>query len=159
MSLSLLSVVLGVKAFVLSMALSATFLVVSIFAMRRQRLREHTALLWLLVSVVMVLVSVSLRTGLLTRISDLVGIAYSPAFVLLLAVLFLLVLVFQLSLSVDRLSARQTALVQEIGLLTAMSPTSPDEDGEGGATGEDIETPQGPGDQTPRMQGPKVQGH
>ena len=109
MSLSLLAVVLSVKSFVLSMVLSAGFLVVSIFAMRRQRLREHTALLWLLVSVVMVFVSVTLPTDLLTRVSDLVGIAYSPAFVLLLAVLFLMVLVFQLSLSVDRLSAKQTA--------------------------------------------------
>ncbi len=69
MSLSLLSVVLSVKAFVLSMVLSAGFLVVSIFAMRRQRLREHTALLWLLVSVVMVFVSVTLPTNLLTRVS------------------------------------------------------------------------------------------
>lgn len=151
MSLSLLSVVLSVKAFVLSMALSAAFLVVSIFAMRRQRLREHTALLWLLVSVVMVFVSVSLPTGLLTRVSDLVGIAYSPAFVLLLAVLFLLVLVFQLSLSVDRLSAKQTALVQEIGLLTAMSPPSRDAEGERGTPG--AEATEEPGDPTPRLPG------
>jgi len=150
-SLSLLSVVLSVKAFVLSMVLSAGFLVVSIFAMRRQRLREHTALLWLLVSVVMVLVSVSLPTNLLTRVSDLVGIAYSPAFVLLLAVLFLLVLVFQLSLSVDRLSAKQTALVQEIGLLTAMSPPSPD--GEDGEAEPSAGAPRQSGDPSPRLQG------
>jgi len=42
--------------------------------------------------------------------------------VLLLAVLFLMVLVFHLSLSLARLSARQTALAQEIGLMTAMTP-------------------------------------
>ncbi len=122
--------------------------------MRRQRLREHTALLWLLVSVVMVFVSVTLPTGLLNRVSDLVGIAYSPAFVLLLAVLFLLVLVFQLSLSVDRLSAKQTALVQEIGLLTAMSPPSRDAQGEPGtADTPDAAATEEPGDPTPRLPG------
>jgi hypothetical protein len=153
-SLSLLSVVLSIKAFVLSIGLSVAFLVVSIFAMRRQRLREHTALLWLLVSVVMVVVSVSLPTGLLTRVSDLVGIAYSPAFVLLLAVLFLLVLVFQLSLSVDRLSAKQTALVQEIGLLTAKSPPSRDAQGEPGtADTPDAAATEEAGDPTPRLPG------
>ena len=33
-----------------------------------------------------------------------------------------MILVFHLSLSLDRLSTKQTALVQEIGLLTAVSP-------------------------------------
>jgi hypothetical protein len=113
-----------VKAIVLSLVLSVGFLVVSIVAMRRQQLREQAALLWLAVSFVMVLVSATLPIHLLDRVSHLVGIAYAPDLVLLLAVLFLMVLVFHLSLSLARLSAKQIALVQEIGIMTAMTPAS-----------------------------------
>jgi hypothetical protein len=113
-----------VKAIVLSLVLSLGFLVVSVVAMRRQQLREQAALLWLLVSLVMVLVSATLPTHLLDRVSHLVGIAYAPDLVLLLAVLFLMVLVFHLSLSLARLSAKQIALVQEVGLMTAMTPSA-----------------------------------
>jgi hypothetical protein len=113
-----------VKAIILSLVLSVGFLVVSVVAMRRQQLREQAALLWLLVSLVMVFVSATLPIHLLDRVSHLVGIAYAPDLVLLLAVLFLMVLVFHLSLSLARLSAKQTALVQEIGLMTAMTPSS-----------------------------------
>jgi hypothetical protein len=113
-----------VKAIVLSMVLSVGFLAVSVVAMRRQQLREQAALLWLLVSFVMVFVSATLPIHLLDRVSHLVGIAYPPDLVLLLAVLFLMVLVFHLSLSLARLSAKQTALVQEIGLMTTMTPTA-----------------------------------
>jgi hypothetical protein len=128
------------RAFALSMILSLGFLALSVVAMRRQRLREQAALLWLLVSLVMVFVSATLPIHLLDRVAHLVGIAYPPDLVLLLAVLFLIVLVFHLSLTIDRLSTKQTALVQEIGLLTAVTPSSPDTEGDGGPS------PTAPGD-------------
>jgi hypothetical protein len=121
------------RAFALSMILSLGFLALSVVAMRRQRLREQAALLWLSVSLVMVFVSATLPLHLLDRVAHLVGIAYPPDLVLLLAVLFLIVLVFHLSLSLDRLSTRQTALVQEIGLLTAVTPLNPDARADDGA--------------------------
>jgi len=128
-----------VKAFVLSMVLSVGFLVVSVVAMRRQRLREQAALLWLLVSLVMVFVSATLPTHILDRVSHAVGIAYPPDLILLLAVLFLMVLVFHLSLSLARLSAKQIALVQEIGLMTTMTPEAL-----GARADDDTETPPTP---------------
>lgn len=135
------------KAFVLSMVLSLGFLFVSVVAMRRQRLREQAALLWLLVSFVMVFVSATLPLHLLDRVSHLVGIAYPPDLVLLLAVLFLMVLVFHLSLSLARLSAKQIALVQEIGLMTALGPDASGSDAEDGT---DLpETPSAPNPTSP----------
>lgn len=115
------------KSFALAMVLSVSFLIGSVVAMRRQRLREQTAMLWLSASLFMVVVSATLPAHLIDRVSLLVGVAYSPAFLLLLAVLFLMILVFHLALSLDRLSAKQIALVQEIGLLTARDPKTPDE--------------------------------
>jgi len=127
-----------VKAFALSTLMSIGFLSLSIIYMRRQRLREQTALLWFFVTFVMVLVSTTLPTHVLDRLSLFVGIAYPPAFLLLLAVLFLMFLVFHLSLSLDRLSRKQTILVQELGLLTASrskpTETESNETGSGSAS-------------------------
>ena len=121
------------KAFALSITLSLAFFVGSVRAMRRYRLRERTALLWMLVSVVMVVVSVFLPTHVLDHVASVVGIAYSPELVLLLAILFLMGLVFYLSLSLDRLSASQTTLIQEIGLLTVRQQNAPDRPSAGDA--------------------------
>lgn len=107
------------RAFGLSLVISLGFLGMSIHAIRRRLLREQAAVLWLAVSLVMVLLSVTLPVHLLDRISHLVGIAYPPDFLLLLAVLFLVALVFQLSLSLARLNQKHTTLVQEFGILTA----------------------------------------
>ncbi len=110
------------RAFVLSMFLSLGFLALSVSAMRRRHLREQPALLWLGVSAVMVFFSATLPLHLLNHLAQLLGIAYPPDLLLLLAVLFLFVLVFQLSLSLDRLSANQTTIAQEVGLAAAGPP-------------------------------------
>lgn len=112
------------RAFVLSMLLSVGFLTLSVTAMRRGQLRERAALLWLGVSLAMVFVTATLPFHLLDRVSRLVGIDYPPDLLLLLAVLFLFVLVFHLTLSLDRVTARLTALAQEVGLARAIEPAA-----------------------------------
>lgn len=115
------------RAFVLSMVVSLGFLALSVRAVRRRRLREQAAVLWLLVSLAMVVLSATLPLHLLDHVASLVGIAYAPDLVLLVAVLFLVVLVFHLSLSLARLHAKHTALVQELGILTATAaPDDPE---------------------------------
>lgn len=105
------------RAFVLALVLSMSFVLMTIAAIRRSKLREQASLLWLTVSMVMVVLSATLPAHLIDHVAKLVGIAYAPDLLLLLAVLFLFVLVFQLSLSVVRLRESQTVLVQELGLL------------------------------------------
>ncbi len=113
------------RPFVLSLAVSVGFLLLSIRATRRQRLREQSSLFWLGVSVAMVALSLSLPFHLLDRVSRLVGIAYPPDLVLLVAVLLLIALTFHLSLHVAQLKEKQTMLVQEIGILTASLVPAP----------------------------------
>jgi hypothetical protein len=110
------------KAFILSLVVSTWFLLLSVRAVRRRVLREQAALLWLGVSLAMVFVSATLPLHILDRMAALVGIAYAPDLILLLAVLFLVVLVFHLSLSLARLHEKHTTLVQEFGVLTATPP-------------------------------------
>lgn len=119
------------KTFALSMMLSIAFLAGTIRAMRRQQLREQTALLWLLVSVAIVLLSVTLPFHLLDDVSHLVGVAYGPTLIFVLAVLFLTVLVFHLSVAHDRLRSNQIALVQQLALLTAPAPPNAADTDEG----------------------------
>jgi hypothetical protein len=116
------------RAFILCMALSLAFLGMSLRAIRRRLLREQSAVLWLGVSIVMVIMSATLPIHLLDHVARLVGIAYPPDLILLLGILFLVILVFHLSISFARLHQKHTALVQEIGILQAVQPSSKDAD-------------------------------
>ena len=107
------------KTTILSLVISVGFLFTSIRAMRRNHLREQVALLWMMVSIVMVFFSATFPFHVVDSLARLVGIAYPPALILLLAVVFLIVLVFQLSLSLSTLTAKQTRLVQELALLAS----------------------------------------
>jgi hypothetical protein len=111
-----------VRAFVLSLVVSVGFFAVAIRAIRRQHLREQAAVLWVAVSAVMVFLSATLPLHLLDHIARLVGIAYPPDLILLLAVLFLVVLVFHQSLALARLREQHTTLVQEFAIRTAEKP-------------------------------------
>lgn len=108
-----------VKAFLLSLLVSLVFLGISARAVRRQLLREQAAIMWLAVSLAMVALSATLPFHLLNHLAALVGIIYPPDLILLLAVLFLVLLVFQLSIVFARLNANHTRLAQELGLLMA----------------------------------------
>jgi len=123
------------RSTVLSLVVSIGFLVVSTRAIRRQHLREQAAILWLAVSLVMVFLSATLPLHLLDHFASVVGIAYPPDLILLLAVLFLVVLVFHQSLAIAKLNERHKSLVQEIGILGAGPPSdaTPERTGPGGA--------------------------
>jgi len=110
------------RSFGLSLTLSLGFLALSVNAIRRRYLRDQAAILWLAVSIVMVLLSITLPLHLLDHFSRLVGVAVPSNLILLLAVLFLIVLVFHLSISVARLAEKNTKLAQEIGILKAHEP-------------------------------------
>jgi hypothetical protein len=124
---------MNLKAFFLAMAISTGFLVLTITSIRKRRLRDQTAVLWLGVSIVMVVFSLGLPFSLLDRMSHAVGVAYGSDLLLLLAVVFLVVLVFNLSVNLAVLKEKQTVLVQEIALMQAEAPGDAD-DGHDGAS-------------------------
>jgi hypothetical protein len=119
------------KASILALVLSTGFLLLSIRAMRRGVLRDQSAVLWLGVSVIMVIVSATLPLHLLDRVAGWVGIVYGSDLILLLAVLFLVVLVFHLSLSLTRLHQKHTSLVQAFGIMSATRAADEQEAPEG----------------------------
>ncbi len=107
---------------ILSLVVSIGFLTMTVRAIRRRDLGEQAAMLWLSVSILMVVLSATLPTHLLDHAAHLVGVAYPPELLLLLAALFLVVLVFHLSLVQAKLQASVTRLTQELSLLAAGSP-------------------------------------
>jgi hypothetical protein len=95
---------------------------------RRRRLHEKYALLWL--SVGMLGIVLSLGRSLVDRFALAVGVSYGPTVIFLAAILFLLFVCIQLSLEVSRLRDRTTVLAQEIALLgTVVSGRDPESNG------------------------------
>ena len=82
---------------------------------RRRRLLERYALLWLFASVI--LLGLSIWRGLLEDLASAVGIFYAPSALFAVAFGFVLVLLLHFSLVISRLAEQTKVLAQRIGLL------------------------------------------
>ncbi len=82
---------------------------------RRRRLLERYALLWLFSA--LVLLGLAIWRDALKLIADLVGIAYPPNALFVIACGFILVLLLHFSLAVSRLSEQSKVLAQRQALL------------------------------------------
>jgi hypothetical protein len=113
------------KSFVVAIVISLGFFALSLVAIRRKWLRDQAAVLWLAVSLFMVFCSFLLPMHFLDRTAHAIGIAYGSDLLFLIAVIFLVVLVFSLSVNLAAVKANQIRLVQEMALLRAESLGSP----------------------------------
>jgi len=82
---------------------------------RKGRLKEKYALLWLFSAAIMLPFSFS--RGLLTKVSLFIGIKYPPSLIFLLAFFFLIVINVHFSTVISELYEKNKRLVQEIALL------------------------------------------
>jgi hypothetical protein len=82
---------------------------------RKRQLQERYAILWLLAGAALTLAPVFIPW--LDRLAFSIGFEYPPALLLVLAVVGLLLLIFQLSLTISRNEERIKVLTQELGLL------------------------------------------
>jgi hypothetical protein len=82
---------------------------------RSRRLQERYALLWLLTGLVILVLAV--WRGALSQMADLVGIAYPPSALFVLASFFALVVLLHYSTVISRLSEQNTCLAQRLALL------------------------------------------
>lgn len=95
-------------------AASGLFLIV-LEMVRRRRLLERYALLWLFSA--LALLGLAIWSGLLERISSTIGIIYPPNALFLIAFGFVLVLLLHFSLAVSRLTDQTKMLAQRLALL------------------------------------------
>ena len=100
--------------------LSLALLVVIVEFVRRRKLRESFALLWLFAGFGGVFIA--LGRPAVDWISDELGIAYGTSLVFTFAIVFLLAVCMYLSLHVSRLSSRVELLAEEVAFLKGVVP-------------------------------------
>ncbi len=111
-------------------ALASLVLLLVVFELiRRRRLRERYALLWVVAGAVMLGLSVW-RTGVDT-IAGFVGIHYAPSALFALASLFIVVLLLHFSTVISRLADENAILAQRLALLEAEVRERAAEDADG----------------------------
>lgn len=82
---------------------------------RRKRLLERYAIVWLVAGVSVLVLA--LWKGLLTTLADAVGVAYPPSLLFVVTFLFVLVMLVNFSTTVSRLSDQNNVLAQRVALL------------------------------------------
>lgn len=98
----------------LATGVSGIVLILVVELIRRGRLKERYALLWLLASCVLLILS---TTKIIESVSQIVGIYYPPSALFLIAFLFLLLITLHFSVVISGLSDQNKRLAQEIALL------------------------------------------
>ena len=108
-------------------AIAAILLLAVIFELiRSRRLQERYALLWLLTGLVIFVLAA--WRGLLGWLADLVGIAYPPSALFVLASFFVLVVLLHYSTVISKLSEQNTILAQRLAILEHRLRSQDDEE-------------------------------
>lgn len=100
---------------IIAIVISGGLLLLILELVRRKRLMERYALLWLLSAVV--LLALASWSGALARISKAIGVIYPPNALFFIAFGFVLVLLLHFSAAVSRLSDQTKVLAQRLALL------------------------------------------
>ncbi len=94
----------------------AVVICVAIFELvRRKRLMERYAILWLVAGATVLVLS--LAQGAIQNLAQDAGVTYAPSALFAIAFLFVLVMLVQFSMTISRLSDQNTALAQRVALL------------------------------------------
>jgi hypothetical protein len=102
---------------IIAIVISSGLLLLILELVRRKRLMERYALLWLFSTVILLVLSV--WNGLLTSVASAMGISYPPSALFAVAFGVVLILLVHFSLAVSRLADQNKVLAQRIGLLHA----------------------------------------
>jgi hypothetical protein len=100
---------------VIAIVISSCLLLLILELVRRKRLMERYALLWLFSSLLLLVLSV--WSGLLNDLASVLGVSYPPSALFAVAFVVILVLLVHFSLAVSRLSDQNKVLAQRIGLM------------------------------------------
>jgi hypothetical protein len=100
---------------IVAIAVSGGLLLVVLELVRRRRLLERYALLWLVSAVVLLVLSA--WKGLLGTISTAIGIFYAPSALFVIAFGVVMILLLHFSLAVSRLADQSKVLAQRLALL------------------------------------------
>jgi hypothetical protein len=100
---------------VVAIAGTVVLLLLVLELVRRRRLLERYALVWMAVTALLILLT--LWDGLLTSVASLIGIGYPPSALFLIAFGFVILLLLHFSVAVSRLTDQSKVLAQQLSLL------------------------------------------
>jgi len=103
----------SILAAMLGLGLAVLVLVINL--VRKRQLQERYALLWILAGLGLTLAPLFINQ--IDQVAYALGFAYPPALLLMVAVIGLLLIIFQLSLTLSRNSDQLKVMSQELGLL------------------------------------------
>jgi hypothetical protein len=109
--------VIDPKTRVIAVGGSILVLLAVIELVRRRKLKEEYSVLWILTGVVLLVLSI--WYGLLLKITSLIGAVLPTSTLFFFGLIFVMLMLLHFSVRVSHLERRMTALVQEIGLLSA----------------------------------------
>jgi hypothetical protein len=107
---------------IISLISSILFLVFIFELIRRKKIKEAYAILWLIFGFIFIFFSIW-KNG-LDYISELVGIYYPPAFLFLLLIVAIILILVQFSIVISNQSDNIRQLTQEIALMKASQESS-----------------------------------
>ncbi len=100
---------------IIAIVISAGLLLLILELVRRRRLMERYALLWLFSSFLLLVLSI--WSGLLNALASAFGVSYPPSALFAVAFGVVLILLIHFSLAVSRLSDQNKVLAQRVGLM------------------------------------------
>ncbi len=100
---------------ILASAASIILLLAVLELVRRRRLREKYALLWILTAIVLLILS--LWRGLVDPVAIALGISYGPLITIAVGALFVLVVLLHYSTVISALTDRSAVLAQQVAML------------------------------------------
>jgi hypothetical protein len=106
---------MGVRVQIVAIVATLALFIVLLELVRRRRLLERYAVLWLFSAVV--LLGLGVWRGLLKTVATALGIYYPPSALFVIAFGFVLVLLLHFSIAVSRLAEQSKLLAQRVALL------------------------------------------
>lgn len=101
------------RVYMLVLGLAVLLFVINL--VRKRQFQERYALLWILAGLALTIAPLFINQ--LDQVAYALGFAYPPALLLMLAVIGLLLIIFQLSLTISRNADQVKVITQELGLL------------------------------------------
>ena len=113
------------KTRILAIVGSLVLLVFIVELVRRRRLKEEYSVLWMLTAATLLLMSIV--PSLLTSLTTAIGAVFAASTLFFIALVFVMLMLLHFSVRISNLERSFTALVQELGLMTADTEPPPRE--------------------------------
>ena len=106
---------IGLRLVAFGVVIAVILLLLVLELVRRRRLQERYAILWILTALVLLVLSI--WRGALEAMAGMVGIAYAPALLFAITSFFVVIVLLHYSTVISRLSQQNTSLAQAVALL------------------------------------------